>query len=175
MVNEWIRRAVRLRFKWTAHAHATRHIERALAGYLQLADQLDELSGGESVRVPPMPGVDEDMREWSFYMILEHNTIVNRAMQAIVTGLAAGCVPETKIENPKMDVMPSACPGPEQVDLFSASVTDYVQAVAPLTHLRQTATYPHPIFGLLTAHGWHCMCGFHLQLHLRQARVVSKQ
>ena len=31
-----------------------------------------------------MRGVDEDMRRWSFFMILEHNAIVNRSITASV-------------------------------------------------------------------------------------------
>ena len=37
-----------------------------------------------------MSGVDEDMRRWSFFMILEHNAIVNRSITASVVQLANG-------------------------------------------------------------------------------------
>ena len=48
-----------------------------------------------------------------------------------------------------------------------------MESVTALSQLRSTLTHPHPVFGPLTAHGWHCMCGFHLLLHRKQAEKAA--
>lgn len=165
-----IRFLVRWRFRLTSRHNADALIQRELDHYLKLAEQLSEDAGRQQAKVPAMTGVDEDMRDWSFYMILEHNVIVNRAMQNMVTHLAQEEIPENRID-PKRDVMPSSQAGPEQVDAFRESVASYQSAVAPLT-LEGVTTYPHPIFRHLNAHGWYCVMGLHLQIHWRQAEAL---
>jgi hypothetical protein len=119
-------------------------------------------------------GVDEDMRDWSFFMILEHNTIVNRSVAGVVRSLALGeDLPASARIDPKRDVMPSADPGAEQVEAFRDSVESHLATVARLPGLRRTSRLPHPVFGDLDAHGWHCMFGLHLEIHLKQAETVA--
>lgn len=173
MANPLIKTAVRLRFRLTTRAQADRQIRRSADKYLSYARRIDPAAGARVVTVPRMLGVDEDMRDWSFYMLLEHNVIVSRAMSAIALCLARGDDPDTLPQiDPKRDVMPSANPGPEQVDALDATVTAHLDAVAGLKKLRGTATRPHPLFGDFDAHAWHCMFRFHLGIHLRQARMI---
>jgi len=115
------------------------------------------------------------MRSWSLFMILEHNVIVNRSITAIVRALALGEPPDGGgLIDPKRDVMPSADPGPEQIAAFRESVERRLEVVSGLPELRGTLTKQHPVFGMLDAHGWHCMFGLHLQIHLWQAEVVIR-
>lgn len=131
--------------------------------------------GSVSYTVPKMIGVDEDMRNWSFFQLLEHNTIVNRAMTDLICDLAAGDPPEDREPfDPKNDVMPSSDSGPEQVSAFEVSVQDHISRVSALSDLRKTARYRHPMFGMFTAHQWSCMFSFHLKVHLRQARLLAE-
>ena len=94
----------------------------------------------------------------------------------LVEDLARGVEPSGEGDiDPKHDVMPSASPGIEQIQLFQDSVEDYLQRVSKLGPLRGTLTKRHPVFGMFDAHQWHCMLGFHLMIHRRQAEyVVSK-
>jgi len=125
------------------------------------------------ITVLPMIGVDPEMRGWSFFQILEHNAIVNRSISATVEALALGKPPSgAALINPKSDVLPKGVSGPEQVEEFRRSVDDYLSMLAELPSLRGTAETTHPVFGSFDAHKWHCMFGFHLGLHLRQASVV---
>jgi hypothetical protein len=141
--------------------------------YLSLAQALAPEAGRHPVRVPPMLGVDEDMRHWSLFMILEHNVIVNRSISAIVASLAKGEPPTAiGVKDPKRDVMPSKDPGEEQIQAFQASVKTHLEVVSRLSRLRSTQTFRHPVFGPLNAHGWHCMFGLHLQIHWHQAKAV---
>ncbi|MFM7376404.1 MAG: DUF1569 domain-containing protein, partial [Chthoniobacterales bacterium] len=122
---------------------------------------------------PWMPGIDEDMRKWSYFMILEHNAIVNRVITAIVMQLARGEAPSgAAVIDPKKDVMPSMSAGNSQVEFFADSVRQHLDAVKDLKQPRGTKRAPHPVFGSFDAHQWNCMFAFHLSLHLRQAKYV---
>lgn len=85
--------------------------------------------GRKKIHVPSMVGIDEDMRDWSLYMILEHNARVNKIIKNIVYRLSRGedLRPEEKID-PKTDVMPENS-GMEQVDEFRRSIEEYLQVV----------------------------------------------
>ena len=122
-----------------------------------------------------MLGIDEDMRDWSIFMIFEHNIIVNRYITAVVEGLGRGVMPDgVGAIDFKKDVMPSEAPGPEQVAALEDSVAVHLRAVSRFPRLRSTITARHPLFDDLDAHGWHCMFMFHLEIHLRQARAVVR-
>ncbi len=81
---------VRAQFTMTSLNHAREQTEKILRSYEKLAEGLNHEVGSRCVRVPPMLGIDENMRNWSFNMILEHNSIVNRTITAIVEQLLRG-------------------------------------------------------------------------------------
>jgi hypothetical protein len=171
-----VRTAVRTLFTFTGRARALRKSESILGRYLKLADGLATEAGRARVRVPPMRGVDEDMRRWSFFMILEHNAIVNRSITATVLQLARGeALTGAAAIDPKRDVMPGPSADASQVALFAESVTRHIETVRGLGKLRGTGTSPHPIFGAFDAHQWNCMFAFHLGLHLPQAAHVVRE
>lgn len=171
-----IKAAVRAGFLFSRRERASAQIRRWRDHYLELANSIASEQARQAVRVPPMMGVDENMRNWSFFMILEHNAIVNRSITDIVQSLAQGRQPTGPGSmNPKTDVMPSTSAGPEQVEAFHASVENHLSAVAGLERLRGTIRRRHPLFGMLNAHGWHCMFGLHLKVHIKQAETVCRQ
>ena len=166
-----IRFLVRSQFRLSSRARASAQIRKVADAYLALADGIDDGRGRVPVEVPPMMGVDEDMRRWSFFMLLEHNAIVNRSITSVVEGLVRGEVLEGI--DPKRDVMPSPSAGIEQVGAFRKSVERHLSVVPTLGGLRGTVKKPHPIFGPFDAHGWHCMFGLHLKVHLKQAKLLA--
>ncbi len=170
-----IKTVVRSLFILTSCNRAMKQAKVIFPKYLDLANGLDREIGMRSVRVPPMRGIDEDMREWSFYMILEHNAIVNRSISATIQQLVRGeeLSGAAKID-PKRDVMPSQSAAEEQLAEFKNSVNEHVAIVANLGKLRDTLTAPHPIFGDFDAHMWNCMFSFHLSLHYKQAEHVVR-
>jgi hypothetical protein len=177
MSNPIIKAVIRSKFLLTSHEQASRVIRRNADAYLKLARQVGDESGSKPVLVPSMVGIDPEMRNWSLFQILDHNAIVNRSIAATVEALALGReLSGAALINPKTDVLPKGLSGSEQVESFRSSVDDYLCRVATLTELRGTAETPHPIFGPFDAHKWHCMFGFHLGLHLKQAeKVLSLQ
>lgn len=170
-----IKHAVRSLLWLTPRPKALNQARSVSRRYLELAEGLDEAAGKQSVKVPTMTGIDEDMRSWSFYMILEHNRIVNECITAIVCQLARNEeLHGAALMDPKHDVMPSISPGKEQVAAFEASVEQHIAEVAKLKELRNTRCAPHPIFGDFDAHKWNGMFSFHLNLHYKQAHYVVK-
>jgi hypothetical protein len=171
----FLKAAVRSLFIVTSRNRALCQAKRFLNDYLELADRLSREVGKHSVKVPPMRGVDEDMRDWSFYMILEHNTIVNRSISATIQQLVHGeTLSGAAAIDPKKDVIPSQSAAEEQLQAFKNSVNDHVGIMANLGKFRGTRTAPHPIFGDFDAHNWHCMFSFHLRLHYKQAAHVVR-
>ena len=168
-----IRALVRLKFRTTPRAAARRWVVRERDAYHALAPRFEGGRATARARVPALPGVDEEMRDWSFAMILRHNVIVNDAMTAVVAALAGGR-PVPRGFDPKRDVIPAPDVGPEQLRAFDRSIDRHLDAVAPFPRLRGTATHPHPLFGPLDAHGWHCMFALHLGLHRRQAARLAR-
>ena len=59
------------------------------------------------------------------------------------------------------------------LEAFRQTVDDHLEAILPLGKLRGTVKRPHPVFGDFDAHQWHCMFGFHLMIHFKQARMVA--
>ena len=174
-VNPAIKAAVRTKFRLTSREKAARQAREWMEFYLVLANSMELANASRPVRVPPMQGVDDNMREWSFFMLLEHNTIVNGAISRVVERLARGLDPVQPGDiDPKKDVMPKPSAGSEQIDLFRESVQSHLQLVSTLGPLRNTATREHPVFGDFDAHAWNCMFGFHLQVHARQAKYIVK-
>ena len=173
MSNAAIRTIIRAKFLLIGRESASRSIIHIRNKYLKIAESISLKDSLLSVTVPPMVGVDPEMREWSFFQILEHNAIVNRIIFRNVQKLALGedPAPDHPVD-PKTDVLPRGISGPEQVAAFRESVDEYVAMVAMLPSLRGTAETPHPVFGAFDAHKWHCMFGFHLGLHLKQAEKV---
>lgn len=164
-----------MRFIFTSRQRAILQAEYILKKYEILAEGLNLKDGQIKIEVPPMRGVDKDMRRWSYYMILEHNTIVNRSISAIVGHLVRGepLCDAARID-PKKDVMPSESAGGEQLHAFRESVTAHVKMVKDFRGLRGTKTMPHMIFGDFDAHKWNCMFSFHLGLHHEQAEYVVR-
>ena len=132
-----IKKIVRTMFVFKGRERAIVQAKTSIEKYMKLADGLTLEAGQRSVEVPPIPGVDEDMRRWSFFMILEHNTIVNRSISAVITHLVRNePLSDAAIIDPKKDVMPSQSAGEEQLDLFRDSVDEHIAMIRGMGKLR---------------------------------------
>ncbi len=173
MKKKVMRLGIKLYFNLSSREKVVDRIEKYLKRYMELVGRVCG-EGKKKIHVPSMIGLDKDMRDWSLYMILEHNVKVNESIKKIVYRLSRGekLRPEEEID-PKVDVMPEDS-GMEQVDEFKRSVEDYLQVIADLGELKGSIKKDHPVFGPLDAHQWHCMFAFHLGIHLRQAEYIVK-
>ena len=168
-----IKGLIRTRFIFSRTEGVCAQIRKTGGIYLDLAQGVGPEVGAEQNEVPPLFGVDEDMRHWSFFMVLQHNVMVNRSMTSLVESLVRGEVPEGI--DPKTDFIPDASAGVEQVDAFRDSLDEHIETIRKLGKLRGTVERRHPIFGMLDAHGWHCMFGLHLALHVKQAQLLAEK
>ncbi len=164
---------IRTKFRITSRAAANRVIVTEISRYERIAESLNDTQRAQSYHVAEMMGVDENMRDWSFNQILDHNILVNRNLTDVLRELAGG-IPINRVIDPKKDVMPSDNPPETILEDFMASVEDYEKVVAEFAKLRGTKPRPHSVFGDLDAHGWHCMFGLHLQIHRKQAQAVVR-
>lgn len=114
--------------------------------------------------------MEDSSRHWSVFMTLEHLTIVNRSVAAVITALGAGRTPPGAASTAA--VKPSASAGPEVLEKFPASCEAVESAVAAIPDLRTSRRYRHPWFGALDAESWHAMAGFHMRLHRRQILAI---
>ena len=173
MQEKLIKTAVRSIFFFTGRERAQNQMRVMLEEYTGLAQAINRDERLIPVKVPPMRGVDEDMRNWSLDMILEHNRIVNRSISATVQQLSRGePLTGAAVIDQKTDVMPSHRPEDTVLEKFQDSVTDHLAALKTLGRLRGTRKTPHCIFGDFDAHQWNCMFAFHLKLHFDQASHV---
>jgi len=161
-------------FTFSSEQKVKKQALQSLDDYLELANSISEDLGTIPVKVPKMKGVDEDMREWSFYMLLEHHTIVNNSISAIIHQLALDQeLHDLALIDPKKDVMPSSDASSKQIELFEDSIKKHFYHISELPNsLRGTKKSNHPVFGEFDAHMWNCMFAFHLKVHYDQAKYI---
>jgi len=114
--------------------------------------------------------IEDSSRNWSVYMVLEHLRIVNNGVSMVLPRLCSGGgkLREVRIE----DVKPEPDATPEVIGLYEASVERYLQVLRRLPDLHSAARHPHPWFGPLDAHGWHCLAAVHHWVHRRQIERI---
>ena len=105
-------------------------------------------------------------------MVLDHLRIVDEGITRIVEELTNDrpFAREVRIQ----DVKPSIDAGPNVVDRFVKSVAAYEATVNRLDKLGRRVRHPHPWFGPMTAHDWHCLAGIHHGLHRRQIERIKQ-
>lgn len=170
-----IAKAVRLKFATTSKNAATAQIQDEAQRSIGLAKSVTPEKAAQSVKVPSMLGVDPEMREWSLLQILEHNLIVNRRITETIHILLQGSPREGDDFDPKRDVLPTKHPELSVVDDFSKSIDEHLALVDLQASLKSSLTSEHPIFGPFDPHRWHCMFGFHLQIHRKQMEAAAKK
>ncbi|MBH0199462.1 MAG: hypothetical protein HP497_08595 [Nitrospira sp.] len=118
-------------------------------------------------------GIEDSSRNWSAYMVLDHLRIVNEGIAQIIDDLTHDrpFAQEVRIQ----DVKPSPDSGPDTIDRFIQAVTAYEAVLARLGKLGRSRRHPHPWFGPMTAHDWHCLAANHSWVHRRQMERVARQ
>ena len=138
---------------------------------LSLAQTVSAEQGAVPVLIDRVIGIEDSSRCWSVFMVLDHLRIVNEGIASIVDVLTQDrpFTQEVRIQ----DVKPSLASGPETIDRFMASVANYEAVVARFGKLGRRMRHPHPWFGPMTAHDWHCLAGIHQLVHRRQIERIK--
>jgi hypothetical protein len=144
------------------------------------AEKLVALAGSVSAEQGTLPvlidrvvGIEDSSRYWSVFMVLDHLRIVDEGISQIVETMTDDRLfgQEVRIQ----DVKPSPQSGPETIGRFLKAVDVYGSTIARLGTLGGRVRHPHPWFGPMTAHDWHCLAAIHHWVHRRQLeRIVRK-
>jgi hypothetical protein len=140
---------------------------------MALAGRASAAQATVPVLIDRVTGIEDSSRYWSVFMVLDHLRIVDEGITQIVQTLTDNRLfgQEVRIQ----DVKPSPQSGPETIDRFHKAVDGYRATVARLGTLGRQMRHPHPWFGPMTAHDWHCLAAIHHWVHRRQLeRIIGK-
>jgi DinB superfamily len=138
---------------------------------LSLAQTVSAEQGAVPMLIDRVIGIEDSSRGWSVFMVLDHLRIVNEGIASIIEALTQDrpFAEEVRIQ----DVKPSPTSGPETIERFVASVENYEAAVTRLGKFGRNMRHPHPWFGPMTAHDWHCLAAIHSWVHRRQLERIK--
>lgn len=150
----------------------SRWLQRETARAIALAASLTPALARQRVLLPRLTGLEDDSRYWSANMVLQHLIIVTNGIRQIVEALASGQAFEHEVRIAEVKPTPDA--GPEQQEILSAAVADYLALIDRLGELRSAVRHSHPWFGPLDLHGWHALSAMHATAHRRQLEQIVK-
>ncbi len=127
---------------------------------------------GERVLIPRPRGLEDSSRHWSVLMTLDHLRIVNLACASIIRELSEGRVPAGKAST--ADVKPSPDVTEGVIAAYEASCDEVLAAVASAKNFDDSARFPHPWFGPMSARRWHVLAAVHLGLHRKQLEAIVR-
>ena len=168
----WLRLYFRCVCTMTSHDAAMRKFALEAERILSLARTVSAAQGTAPVLIGRITGIEDSSRYWSVFMVLDHLRIVNDGMAQIIAALSHDrhFTQEVRIQ----DVKPYRASGPETIDRYMKSVTNYTATIARLGRLSDRVRHAHPWFGPMTAHDWHCLAGIHHWVHRRQIERVKQ-
>jgi hypothetical protein len=168
----WYLRRACARLSWE---EAPRELA-AQAGVLDgLAAGIDEERLLRPVLVPRQMGLEDSSRFQSYAMVLEHLTIVGRAVQSIVVDLTHGRTPAIVIRVAEVKAR-GGQPLEEVRANYRAMIEAFTGAIPrDVGDRHSTARHPHPWIGQLSAYQWLCFAPLHQQLHIKQARRICRR
>jgi hypothetical protein len=138
---------------------------------VSLARSVPAAQGTVRVLIDRITGIEDSSRYWSVFMVLDHLRIVDEGITRIIEDLSNDrpFAREVRIQ----DVKPGVDAGPNVLDRFVKSVAAYEATVNRLGKLGRRVRHPHPWFGPMTAHDWHCLAGIHHGVHRRQIERIK--
>lgn len=122
------------------------------------------------VLIKRLPGLEDSSRYWSLLMTADHLRIVNDQITGVIASLCAGKIPPGAASTAA--VKPSEQVDASAIAAFEKSCADFERTVAAQGDLKTSLKFPHPWFGPMDAATWHFMTGFHMQLHLKQMKLI---
>ena len=156
----------------TTRNAAMHRFKREAEKILSLARTVSAIQGTVPVLIDRITGIEDSSRYWSVFMVLDHLRIVNEGMTQIIEDLSHDrpFAQEVRIQ----DVKPHVHSGPDTVNRFMKSVTNYEATINRLGTLGHRVRHSHPWFGPMTPHDWHCLAGIHHWVHRRQIERVKQ-
>ena len=107
-------------------------------------------------------------------MTLEHLIIVGEVMASGIVSISQGTKPQVKATvasvKPPRDQDPT-----KSIDNYRSFMENFRDKMQNEVKDRNSkTTIPHPWFGEMTAHQWHCLAGLHQGIHRKQIQEIIK-
>lgn len=158
------------RLSWAA---AGRQFQTEGAAVLKLWDATPPDRLTERVLIRRIRGIEDSSRFWSVAMTVEHLNIVGHGVRRLIGGLRVGQAPPraARVEDvkPRGELPPAEVRAAFVQLLADAATSDATEPPIP----RGTEpSAPHPWFGPLDAHHWHCLLGIHQGVHRKQIEAI---
>lgn len=158
----------------------TTSFENATAIFEKEGRRIEDLCGlftpeqfTRRVLVPPLPGIEDNSRNWSAAMLVEHLVSVGDAVSKVLVFLSRGQVPPFAVDI--AGVKPKGTKGIGVMTDFRRLLADYPVLVrTDLPRPPDAPHFAHPWFGELDIHQWHCLSAMHLRVHRRQLFLIRK-
>jgi len=162
----------------TTWEQSNRMFERETEKILKLTESLsvDELK--VQVLIPRIHGIEDNSRNWSPAMVLEHLMIVATGMAEVIVQLSCGKVPDKRVDiaavKPKGEF--SAVELSAIREQFSNRMAAVKQSLAQdVRNHNSRSRLRHPWFGSLTAREWNWLLGAHQRIHRKQIEEIQKR
>ena len=163
-------RMIRWKAARTTREQATAIFDQQREAILRLLKGQNHTALAQLVLIKRLPGLEDSSRYWSLLMVADHLRIVNRDIAKVIASLGAGSIPER--EATIAGVKPSPLATHAVIADFDQGCRDFTNTVAAVPNLKTSLKFPHPWFGPMDAATWHFMTGFHMQLHLKQMKLI---
>ena len=138
---------------------------------IRLAQTLPGELLGQRVRIEPIWGTGDEARCWSAEMVLEHLIEAGSAFAEVIIHLSHEESPWHAID--VVCAKPQGGIGTRIIADYRSFLDDFGGTLSEDVGSTQTAaTYLHPWYGRLTAHGWHCLAAFHQRAHRQQVERI---
>ena len=137
---------------------------------LTLIGGLTEEAKDRRVLIERVRAIEDNSRNWSVFMTLEHMAIVDEGVTGIIALLTKeAAVPgQVRIQ----DVKPCPDTGGISEKLFATTLKKSERILQGLGRIPSDRTHPHPWFGPLTARQWYALRCVHLRIHRRQIEAI---
>lgn len=158
----------------------TTSFERATRDFAAEIYRIEELCGRftaddfvKRVTVSPIIGLEDDERDWSAAMVVEHSVLVGEAIGRTLIFLSRGEQPPEAFA--RAALRPRGAKGVEVVPLLRQFGRDYPRIVEAELGPRRDCTHRHPLFGELDLPRWHYLSVSHLRVHRRQLHEIRRR
>lgn len=148
----------------------TAHFIREREAIRSLIANLDETTLSRRILIQRPKGLEDNSRNWSILMILDHLRIVHHAFIDVISKLANEQIPPGKVSTAA--VKPDPTVTLDVIAKYEASCDALLETIASIKSFKTKARYPHPWFGPMDAHGWHALAGSHMTIHRIQIQRI---
>lgn len=124
------------------------------------------------VLIQRLTGLEDNSRNWSAAMVLQHLVIVDTGISELLGALSENKAFEREVRI--ADVKPTFDAGQEQLVHLERALMAYLGQVAAIKNLHTARRHAHPWFGPLDGHGWHTLAALHTMIHRRQLDAIVR-